>query len=68
MPTLEERIADYEAKKAAKDERRADRRQEEENKRREEKRLVNEKKDAKRQAWEEAQQKHKLDTSTSDVD
>lgn len=68
MPTLEERIADYEAKKAAKDERRADRRQEEENKGREEKRLVNEKKDAKRQAWEEAQQKHKLDTSTSDVD
>ncbi|KAH7249653.1 uncharacterized protein BKA55DRAFT_539230 [Fusarium redolens] len=68
VPTLEERIADYEAKKAKKDERRASRRQEEENKRQEEKRLENEKKEAKRKAWEEAQQKRKPQTSASDVD
>jgi small subunit ribosomal protein S17 len=68
VPTLEERIADYEAKKAAKDERRAARRQEDENKRREEKRSENEKKEAKRKAWKEAQQKHESNTSTNDVD
>ncbi|KAG6988067.1 hypothetical protein FocnCong_v002965 [Fusarium oxysporum f. sp. conglutinans] len=68
VPTLEERIADYEAKKAKKDERRAARRQEEENQRLEEKRLENEKKEAKRKAWEEAQQKRKPQTSASDVD
>ncbi|KAF4334100.1 ribosomal protein s17 [Fusarium beomiforme] len=68
VPTLEERIADYEAKKAKKDERRAARRQEEENKRQEERRLENEKKEAKRKAWEEAQQKRKLQASASDVD
>ncbi|KAF9767319.1 hypothetical protein IL306_000140 [Fusarium sp. DS 682] len=67
VPTLEERIADYEAKKAKKDERRAARRQEEENKRQEERRLENEKKEAKRKAWEEAQQKRKPQTSASDV-
>ncbi|CCT67437.1 related to ribosomal protein [Fusarium fujikuroi] len=68
VPTLEERIADYEAKKAKKDERRAARRQEEENQRLEEKRLENEKKEAKRKAWEEDQQKRKPQTSASDVD
>ncbi|KAF4497669.1 ribosomal s17 [Fusarium agapanthi] len=68
VPTLEERIADYEAKKAKKDERRAARRQEEEKQRLEEKRLENEKKEAKRKAWEEAQQKRKPQTSASDVD
>ncbi|KAF5549740.1 hypothetical protein FPHYL_9570 [Fusarium phyllophilum] len=68
VPTLEKRIADYEAKKAKKDERRAARRQEEENQRLEEKRLETEKKEAKRKAWEEAQQKRKPQTSASDVD
>ncbi|KAF5982059.1 ribosomal protein s17 [Fusarium coicis] len=68
VPTLGQRIADYEAKKAKKDERRAARRQEEENQRLEEKRLENEKKEAKRKAWEEAQQKRKPQTSASDVD
>ncbi|KAH7245884.1 related to ribosomal protein [Fusarium torulosum] len=68
VPTLEERIADREAKKAAKDERRAARRQEEESKIQEEKRLQNEKKEAKRRAWEAAQEKHKSQTSASDVD
>ncbi|CAJ0551593.1 Ff.00g055720.m01.CDS01 [Fusarium sp. VM40] len=68
VPTLEERIADREAKKAAKDERRAVRRQEEESKIQEEKRLQNEKKEAKRRAWEAAQEKHKSQTSASDVD
>ncbi|KAM0195623.1 hypothetical protein ACHAPA_007475 [Fusarium lateritium] len=68
VPTLEERIADREAKKAAKDERRAARRQEEESKIQEERRLQNEKKEAKRRAWEAAQEKHKSQTSVSDVD
>ncbi|KAH6955011.1 hypothetical protein FAVG1_05443 [Fusarium avenaceum] len=68
VPTLEERIADREAKKAAKDERRAARRHEEESKIQEEKRLQNEKKEAKRRAWEAAQEKHKSQTSASDVD
>ncbi|KAH7197746.1 uncharacterized protein B0J16DRAFT_409334 [Fusarium flagelliforme] len=67
VPTMEERIAEYEAKKAAKDERRAARRQEEENKRQEEKRLENESREARRLAWE-AQQKRKSETSASDVD
>lgn len=68
VPTLEERIADREAKKAAKDERRAARRHEEESKIQEEKRLQNEKKESKRRAWEAAQEKHKSQTSASDVD
>lgn len=68
VPSLEERIAEREAKKAAKDERRAARRQAEEDKRQEEKRLELEKKDAKRKAWEEAQQQRKPQTSASDVD
>ncbi|RSL61436.1 hypothetical protein CEP54_006249 [Fusarium duplospermum] len=68
VPTLEERIAEREAKKAAKDERRAARRQAEEDKRQEEKRLELEKKEAKRKAWEEAQQKRNPQTSASDVD
>ncbi|KAF5019018.1 hypothetical protein F66182_8992 [Fusarium sp. NRRL 66182] len=68
VPTLEERIADREVKKAAKDERRAARRQAEEDKRQEEKRLENEKREAKRKAWEEAQKKRKSQTSASDVD
>ncbi|CAG7565336.1 unnamed protein product [Fusarium equiseti] len=67
VPTMEERIAEYEAKKAAKDERRAARRQEEENKRQEEKRLENESREARRLAWE-TQQKRKSETSASDVD
>ncbi|EEU45774.1 hypothetical protein NCS52_00475300 [Fusarium sp. LHS14.1] len=68
VPSLEERIAEREAKKAAKDERRAARRQAEEDKRQEEKRLELEKKEAKRKAWEEAQQQRKPQTSASDVD
>ncbi|KAM5352137.1 hypothetical protein ACJ41O_004860 [Fusarium nematophilum] len=68
VPTLEERIAEREAKKATKDERRAARRQAEEEKRQEEKRLELEKKEAKRRAWEEAQPQRKPQTSTSDVD
>ncbi|RBR17639.1 uncharacterized protein FIESC28_06463 [Fusarium coffeatum] len=67
VPTMEERIAEYEAKKAAKDERRVARRQEEESKRLEEKRLENEAREARRLAWE-AQQKRKSETSASDVD
>ncbi|KAH6890988.1 hypothetical protein B0T10DRAFT_484116 [Thelonectria olida] len=57
VPTLEERIVEREAKKAAKDERRASRRQAEEDQRREEKKLELEKREAKRKAWEEAQQR-----------
>ncbi|KAF4967088.1 hypothetical protein FSARC_5309 [Fusarium sarcochroum] len=68
VPTLEERIADREAKKATKDERRAARRQAEEDKILEEKRLENEKKEAKRKAWEEAQKQRGSQTSSSDVD
>ncbi|KAF4976092.1 hypothetical protein FZEAL_7202 [Fusarium zealandicum] len=68
VPSLEERIAHREAKKAAKDERRAAKRQAEEEQRQEEKRLGLEKKEAKRKAWEEAQQKRIPKTSASDVD
>ncbi|KAF4997052.1 hypothetical protein FDECE_12205 [Fusarium decemcellulare] len=68
VPSLEERIADREAKKATKDERRAARRQAEEEKKQEEKRLELEKREAKRKAWEEAQKLRKPQTSASDVD
>lgn len=67
MPTLEERIADRDAKKAVKDERRAARRQAEIEQRQEEKRQEAEKKEAKRKAWEEAQER-KAATSPNDVD
>ncbi|KAK7414115.1 hypothetical protein QQX98_006977 [Neonectria punicea] len=56
VPSLEERIAEREAKKAIKDERRAAKRQAEEEQRQEEKKLELEKEEAKRKAWEEAQQ------------
>ncbi|KAK7428657.1 hypothetical protein QQZ08_004751 [Neonectria magnoliae] len=56
VPSLEERIAEREAKKAIKDERRAAKRQAEEEQRQEEKKLELEKKEARRKAWEEAQQ------------
>lgn len=56
VPTLEERIAEREAKKATKDERRAARRQAEVERTQEEKKLELEKKEAKRKAWEEAQE------------
>ncbi|KAH7015097.1 hypothetical protein EDB80DRAFT_325124 [Ilyonectria destructans] len=55
--TLEERIAEREAKKATKDERRAARRQAEVERTQEEKKLELEKKEAKRKAWEEAQER-----------
>lgn len=56
VPTLEERIAEREAKTAAKQERRRARRHAEIEKKREETRLKNEEKEAKRKAWEEAQE------------
>ncbi|KAF7546903.1 hypothetical protein G7046_g9168 [Stylonectria norvegica] len=68
VPTLEERIADREAKKAAKDERRAARRKADEDERREQKRQELEKRDTKRKAWEDAQQQRTGQTSTEDVD
>ncbi|KAH7157231.1 hypothetical protein EDB81DRAFT_418765 [Dactylonectria macrodidyma] len=67
VPTLEERIAEREAKKAVKDERRAARRQAEVERTQEEKRLELEKKEAKRMAWEEAQER-KAQTSAGDLD
>ncbi|KAH6982780.1 hypothetical protein BGZ61DRAFT_531971 [Ilyonectria robusta] len=57
VPTLEERIAEREAKKATKDERKAARRQAEVERTQEEKKLELEKKEAKRKAWEEARER-----------
>ncbi|KAI5466525.1 hypothetical protein BGZ63DRAFT_421005 [Mariannaea sp. PMI_226] len=56
VPTLEERIAEREAKKTAKDERRAARRRDEEQQRTEEKMLERTRSQARREAWEEAHQ------------
>ncbi|KAH7154816.1 hypothetical protein B0J13DRAFT_210050 [Dactylonectria estremocensis] len=67
VPTLEERIAERESKKATKDERRAARRQAEMERTQEEKILELEKKEAKRKAWEEAQER-KAQTPAGDLD
>lgn len=72
VPTLEERIADREAKKATKDERRAARRIENQESAVEEKRQQEARWSAKRQAREDAQVKQRQQahqqTSLSDVD
>lgn len=68
VPSLEERIAERESKKALKDERRAARRQQQEEEKRQEKQQEVERRAAKRKAREETQKQPSTETSPSDVD